>query len=126
MSKTYYPPALFTQTHDSEKPLLFLFSFPSVHPYMSSFVPFLIPSIRLVPAIHTYFCPARRQLLPADHQMDRRRQDGERKRRHHHAGREQDGPCRQKVCAGGRVSQAGSVVPFPAHVEMFSFLEGVM
>lgn len=39
----------------------------------------------------------RRQLLPANHKMDRRRANGEGKWCHHHAGGKQDGPRRQKV-----------------------------
>lgn len=39
----------------------------------------------------------RRQLLPANHKMDRRRANREGKWCHHHAGGKQDGPCRQKV-----------------------------
>ena len=54
--------------------------------------PLLLP-----PSLPPSLSPTRRQLLPANHKMDRRCQDGEGKWRHHHVGGQQDGPGRQKV-----------------------------
>ena len=51
-----------------------------------------------------------RQLVPPDVQVDRRRQDGARLRRHHHVGGQQDRPVGQAsgVHGGGRAQGQGA------------------
>lgn len=54
--------------------------------------------------------PSRRQLVSPDVQVDRRRPDGARQRRDHHARRQQDGPLGQApgVDGGGRAESEGA------------------